>query len=83
VKDESGKKIYRTVDRYMEHFSMDLEWRGIKIRNYHRPLSYVLTLFFELGFAMDQFCEPLPPSTDRNYPEEVRVPNFQIFSLRG
>jgi len=33
VKDENGKKMYRCVDRYMEHFAMELEWRNIRIRN--------------------------------------------------
>ena len=81
VKDEDGNKVYRKVDRYMEHFAMDLEWRDIRIRNYHRPLSYILGLFLNQGFVLTRFIEPLPDPSDPNYNDEWRVPTFQIFSL--
>ncbi len=81
-KDENGNKTHRTVDRYMEHLAMDLEWRNIRIRNYHRPLSYILGKFLNNGFVLTDFVEPLPPEADRNYEFEFRVPNFQIYSLR-
>ena len=81
VKDGDGKKAYRKVDRYMEHFAMDLEWRNIRIRNYHRPLSYVLGLFLNKGFALTEFDEPLPAPSDSNYQDEFRVPTFQVFKL--
>ncbi|MFM9872824.1 MAG: class I SAM-dependent methyltransferase [Fimbriimonadaceae bacterium] len=82
VKDSNGKKLYRTVDRYMEHFSMDLEWRGIKITNYHRPLSYVLGLFLNQNFVLTKFIEPLPDPQNPQYTDEFRCPNFQIYCLR-
>jgi SAM-dependent methyltransferase len=81
IKDEAGNKSYRTVDRYMEHFAMDLEWRGIRISNYHRPLSYVLGLFLNHGFVLTRFIEPLPETSDPDYKDEWRVPNFQIYSF--
>lgn len=81
-RDEDGKKMYRKVDRYMEHFAMDLEWREIRIRNYHRPLSYLLGLLFGEGLVMTGFLEPLPPEEDPHYAEEMRVPNFQIYCFR-
>lgn len=82
IKGPGGRKLYRKVDRYMEHFGIDVEWRGIRIRNYHRPLSYILGLFLERGFVLTRFLEPLPPSEDRNYADEFRAPNFQIYSLK-
>ena len=82
VKDEGGNKTHRTVDRYMEHFAMDLEWRDIKIRNYHRPLGYILGLFLNLGFVLTRFIEPLPEPSDPNYNDEYRVPTFQIYCLQ-
>lgn len=81
VKDSNGNKAFRKVDRYMEHFAMDLEWRDIRIRNFHRPLSYILGLFLNQGFVLTQFVEPLPSPSDPNYKDECRVPTFQIFSL--
>ncbi len=81
VKDLLGRKRYRTVDRYMEHFALDLSWRGINIRNYHRPLSYVLNLFLEQQMVLTQFVEPLPPEDDPEYQDEFRAPNFQIYAF--
>ena len=83
VKDASGAKLYRTVDRYMEEFSMDLEWSGIKIVNYHRPLSAILGVFFDCGLVMDRFIEPLPPVGDPWYADEFRVPTFQVMTFRA
>lgn len=82
IKDDAGNKLYREVDRYMEHFHMDLAWDDIKIRNYHRPLSYILGLFLNRRFVLTQFIEPLPPPSDANYADERRVPTFQLFCLQ-
>ena len=82
IKDEAGNKLHRIVDNYMQHFSMGLEWRDIKIRNYHRPLSFVLELFLGRGFVLTEFVEPLPDPTDPDYPDEFRAPNFQIYKLK-
>lgn len=83
VKDASGAKLYRTVDRYMEDFSMDLAWSGIQIVNFHRPLSAILGVFFECGLVMDAFFEPLPPVDDPWYVDEYRVPTFQVMTFRS
>lgn len=81
VKDEHGRKTHRIVDRYMEEFALDLEWRDIRIRNYHRPLSYTLGLFLNQGYVLTQFVEPLPDPSDPNFVHEHRVPTFQILCL--
>lgn len=81
VKDDKGQKTHRKVDRYMEEFALDLEWRDIKIINYHRPLSYTLGLFLDQGFVLTRFVEPLPETSDPNYTDEHRVPTFQILCL--
>ena len=83
VKDASGAKLYRTVDRYMEEFSMDLAWMGIEIVNFHRPLSAILAVFFQCGLVMDGFYEPLPPVDDPWYCDEHRVPTFQVMTFRS
>ena len=81
VKDKNGHRTHREVDRYMEEFALDLEWRGIRIRNYHRPLSYTLGLFLDQGFVLTRFVEPLPDPAEPNYKDEHRVPTFQILAL--
>lgn len=82
VKDAEGNRAYRTVDRYMEHFSMVLEWKDLKIRNYHRPLSDVLGGFLRRGCVLTDFQEPLPSPDHPGYLDERRVPTFQIMTLR-
>ena len=82
VKDSTGKRLYRTVDRYMEKFAVDLSWNGIEIVNFHRPLSAILKVFFDCGLVMDGFVEPLPDASSPGYLDEFRVPNFQILTFR-
>ncbi|MBL8065212.1 MAG: class I SAM-dependent methyltransferase [Chthonomonadaceae bacterium] len=81
VKDSSGRKLYRTVDRYMECFPMDCAWRGIEIVNWHRPLSRTLTAFLDNGMSLTRFQEPLPSRDSRLYESESRVPTFQVYTL--
>ena len=83
VKDASGARLYRTVDRYMEEFAMDLAWDGLQIVNFHRPLSHILGVFFERGLVMDRFIEPLPSAGDPMYVDEFRVPTFQVMTFRS
>ena len=79
VKNSEGKRLYRTVDRYMEEFTLNLEWSGISIENFHRPLSAVLGAFFKQGLVLTDFQEPLPePPT---LCDEHRAPTFQIMTF--
>ena len=81
IKDAEGNRLFRPVDRYMEEFSMNLEWRGIRIVNYHRPLSAILKVFLSQGCVLTDFIEPLPPADHPWHVEERRAPNFQILEL--
>ncbi len=81
VKDEDGRRLYRAVDRYMEEFTLHLEWQGISIENYHRPLSAIMEAFFRAGLVLTRFLEPLPPKDSREYADEFRAPNFQIMEF--
>lgn len=82
VRDEDGQKLHRAVDDYMEHREIELNWRGVHIRNYHRPLSAMLDAFFAVGAVMDGFYEPLPARDSEAYIDEHRAPNFQIMAFR-
>jgi SAM-dependent methyltransferase len=82
VKDDQGNRLYRTVDRYMESFHLDVEWSGIRIRNYHRPLSKVMQAFLNCGCVLTWFDEPLPLPESDLFADEFRVPTFQILKFR-
>lgn len=81
-RDSAGNKLYYAVDRYMDERPVDLNWKGVSIRNYHRPLSAVLGAFFDCGVVMDGFFEPLPSPQSPAYADERRAPCFQIMTFR-
>jgi SAM-dependent methyltransferase len=67
------------IDRYLEERADWVSWRGIQIRNWHRPLSTYMSLLLEAGLALRHFAEPVPHGGD---PEKAalyrRVPYFLI-----
>jgi len=81
-RDEDRRPVRRTVDNYMRVFPMMLSWKGMTIRNYHRPLSRTMSAFFVAGCVLTGFHEPLPLAVTDLYEEEVRVPTFQILEFR-
>ncbi|WP_425049378.1 class I SAM-dependent methyltransferase [Psychromarinibacter sp. S121] len=44
--------------RYLEEHDRWDEWRGIRIRNWHRPLSAYMTCLLDLGLGLTCFEEP-------------------------
>ena len=56
------------VDRYMEERATVLEWDGIRVENWHRPLSTYMRQLLGAGLRLERFEEPLPTGGD---PERV------------
>ncbi len=78
VDDGQGGKHY-IIDNYLEERAHWVEWRGIRIRNWHRPLSRYMALFLEQGLILRHFAEPLPTGGKANMQERYRrVPYFHI-----
>jgi len=48
------------IDHYMTERAEWVQWRGIRIRNWHRPLSRYMTLFLQQGLELRSFLEPMP-----------------------
>lgn len=67
------------IDHYMDVRSIWLNWRGIRIQNWHRPLSTYMTLLLDQGLQLRLFVEPQPVggNPDRNAFHR-RVPYFHI-----
>jgi SAM-dependent methyltransferase len=79
VKDADGKRLHFPVDRYLEEFPFWFEWSGIRIENWHRPLSAYMTAFLEAGLALTFFAEPAPISGEPSSQESFRrVPWFVV-----
>ena len=60
VKDQDGREAYYPVDHYLSERAMWIEYRGIRIVNYHRPLSTYFKLLLNSGLTLTYFDEPAP-----------------------
>jgi SAM-dependent methyltransferase len=79
VKDADGKRLHFPVDRYLEEFPFWFEWSGIRIENWHRPLSAYMAAFLEAGLTLTFFAEPAPISGEPSSQETFRrVPWFVV-----
>jgi len=72
-----------SIDRYLEERSVWLEWQGIKIRNWHRPLQTYMQAFLKAGLVLNDFIEPSPSGGDPDKGDRYRrVPWFHILEWR-
>ncbi|MEM7440858.1 MAG: class I SAM-dependent methyltransferase [Pseudomonadota bacterium] len=58
---DTGEEL-RPLGRYLTEGKSWFAWDGIKIQNWHRPLSTYMTTFLELGLTLRHFDEPTPYS---------------------
>jgi SAM-dependent methyltransferase len=78
-----GQK-YFAIDHYMTDRADWMQWRGIHIHNWHRPLSRYMTLFLGEGLELKSFLEPMPSAdadpaaSERHH----RVPYFVLMEWR-
>ena len=76
--DAAGEKRFY-IDDYMTERATWVGWRGIRIRNWHRPLGTYMSLFLLHGLILRHFAEPVPTTGD---PARIamyrRVPYFHI-----
>ena len=64
---------------YLDEFANWEEWRGIRIRNWHRPLSRYMSLLITAGLTLRHFDEPSPSGGDLETVWRYRKwPNFLI-----
>ena len=81
-KDSEGRRLYRPVDRYLEERPIPLELRGIRVINWHRPLSGYMQAYLGAGLLLRDFLEPMPPDdslrADPFFEDWYRVPEFTV-----
>ncbi|ALL13477.1 class I SAM-dependent methyltransferase [Caulobacter henricii] len=82
-RDLMGRLVHFAMDRYLERRSTWERWRGISIRNWHRPLSDYMQWFLGQGLVLTHFDEPAatggPPAKAARY---NRVPWYVILEWR-
>jgi SAM-dependent methyltransferase len=49
---------------YLDEFAAWQAWRGIRVQNWHRPLSHYMTLLLGAGLELRHFDEPAPTGGD-------------------
>ena len=60
VKDSHGRRHHYPIDNYLDERAMWIEYRGIRIVNYHRPLSTYVSTLLDAGLVLSYFDEPSP-----------------------
>jgi SAM-dependent methyltransferase len=77
-RDGEGKP-YFGIDRYLEERAEWVSWRGIRIQNWHRPLSAYMSMLLSADLQLRHFAEPAPHGGDPAKANRYRrVPYFQI-----
>jgi SAM-dependent methyltransferase len=70
-----GTRRSFALDRYLEDRAIPAEWDGIRIVNWHRPLSRYLSLLLEQGLRLVSFSEPQASGPDADeIAEYARAP---------
>jgi len=72
-RNEQGERTAWIVEHYGSRQRVIAEWNGIRVNNYHRPLSTYFTHHLDAGFNLKFFQEQLPT------PEELETnPELEI-----
>jgi SAM-dependent methyltransferase len=60
IRDSTGARLYYPLDNYLTERAMWIEYRGIRIVNFHRPLRTYLGVLLRMGLVLTYFDEPEP-----------------------
>lgn len=82
LRDEQGRRLYHRVDRYADERPLELEWAGMRIVNWHRPLANYMRAYLGAGLTLREFLEPVPTDEslreDEEFEDWFRVPFFTV-----
>jgi SAM-dependent methyltransferase len=82
-RDLLGRPIHFALDRYLEARSSLESWRGIRIVNWHRPLSDYMRWFLGQGLILTHFDEPTATGGEPGKAARYnRVPWYVIIEWR-
>ncbi len=62
VRGENGELLHYPIDHYLEERWAWMAYRGIRVRNYHRPLRAYMGALLATGLRLVHFDEPEPTS---------------------
>ncbi|CAN5144724.1 class I SAM-dependent methyltransferase [soil metagenome] len=77
-----GRRAH-AMDRYLEERPAWVAWRGIRVQNWHRPLSTYMSLLLDQGLILTHFAEPASYGGDPDKAARYdRAPWFLIMEWR-
>ncbi|MEJ6404013.1 class I SAM-dependent methyltransferase [Yoonia sp. 2307UL14-13] len=80
---DTGEEI-RPLGRYLQHGKIWFEWDGLRVRNWHRPLSTYLGAFLEHGLTLTCFDEPQPHDcTQTEYAKYQAMPYLMMMEWQN
>ncbi|MEG3146383.1 class I SAM-dependent methyltransferase [Sphingomonas sp. RT2P30] len=72
-------RVRFAIDHYLVERAAWASWRGIRVRNWHRPLGSYMALLLDAGLVLRHFAEPAPYGGDpRRAARFRRAPWFVI-----
>ena len=80
---DDGRMAY-AIDNYLEPSRAWIEWRGIRIQNWHRPLSTYMSLLLDQGLILTHYDEPAadPAGPAPRVARYNRAPWFMVMEWR-
>lgn len=79
ISDSEGQLLHWPIDRYESEYPMQSEWAGIRVVNWHRPLSAYISAYLQAGLRLTFFDEPMPQSGEMEKQERYRrMPWFNL-----
>lgn len=70
--EKDGERLYLAVDDMMEERGVVSAWGGIRIVNYHRPLSAYMAALLKAGLVLEQFDDPPCTAPDAEFAARYR-----------
>jgi SAM-dependent methyltransferase len=83
IEDANGALLHWPLDRYLSEAPIWVEWAGIRVVNWHRPLSAYMQAFLGAGLQLVHFDEPgVTGEGGANAERHRRVPWFLVMEWR-
>ena len=71
------------IDNYLSERANWAEWKGIRVRNWHRPLSRYMSAMLAAGLILRHFDEPAPFGGEPTWADRnSRIPFFHVMEWR-
>jgi SAM-dependent methyltransferase len=80
IRGDGGSRRHYPIDNYLEQRAMWITYRGMRIVNHHRPLSFYMKALLAEGLRLTHFDEPVPTkeAPPAKAKEFRRVPWFLV-----